>query len=79
MMCARPGLSSEDTVVDEMGSSPLFKCSFESGEEPERRFCPEGTVVSGEGGGLRALRRAPHPGSWVRVDGSEAPCPCLGI
>lgn len=45
MMCARPGLSSEDTVVDEMGSSPLFKCSFESGEEPERRFCSEGTVV----------------------------------
>ena len=62
MMCARPGLSSEDTVVDEMGSSPLFKCSFESGEEPERRFCPEGTVVSGEGGTESSKE---SPSSWV--------------
>lgn len=65
MIRAKPGLGSEDTVVNKVGSSPPLSAA-ESGEEARGGSVQRRCGVRGGGGTVRALRRAPHPGSWSK-------------
>lgn len=82
LLCARPVLNSEDTVVSKMGMTHFLSLQLRvwRGERRQRDSHAEGNVVTGDAlCSMGALRGASHPRSWFEVDGAGAPCPHPGV